>query len=81
MKKIIILFIMILSLNLFAEDWVAAIRNERTQIAYIDYDIAGLNANSGDTFSLGEWNSEISQYRITNSENSLKIRYRSIKIP
>ena len=57
MKKIL-LFILFLSLaiKVFAEGDTPAIRNSRTNIFYIDFDVASNNANSGDTFELGNIN-------------------------
>ena len=80
MKKYILFILMITMLFAFSiqasefdTSWVNAIKNTRTNNVYVEgtYNIAASNANSGDTFSLGEWNTETEQYRVTNNDNSI----------
>ncbi len=72
MKKILFILILLsLTVKVFAEGDTPAIRNSRTNIFYIDFDVASNNANSGDTFELGNIN-DSGIFNSNNDDNTIK---------
>lgn len=68
MKKILfILLFLSLTVKVFADT--VAIRNERTQVVYTDYDLASVESISNDTFSLGVVN-DSGVFSINNNDNN-----------